>query len=45
MSRVYLVRHGATDSLGRSIVGRKPGVALNGEGRGQAERLGRHFKN
>lgn len=45
MTRVYLVRHGATDFLGRAIVGRKPGVALNGEGRAQAERLGRRFRN
>jgi probable phosphoglycerate mutase len=45
MSRVYLVRHGATDFLGRAIVGRKPGVTLNGEGREQAERLGRRFRN
>ncbi len=45
MTRVFLVRHGATDFLGRAIVGRKPGVALNGEGRAQAERLGRRFRN
>ena len=45
MTRVYLVRHGATDFLGRAIVGRKPGVALNGQGRAQAERLGRRFQN
>jgi broad specificity phosphatase PhoE len=45
MTRVYLVRHGATDFLGRAIVGRKPGVALNGSGRAQAQRLGQRFRN
>jgi broad specificity phosphatase PhoE len=41
---VFLVRHGATDFLGRAIAGRKPGVSLNADGRAQAERLVRFFK-
>jgi probable phosphoglycerate mutase len=41
---VFLVRHGATDFLGRAIAGRKPGVSLNAEGRAQADRLVGFFK-
>jgi ribonuclease H / adenosylcobalamin/alpha-ribazole phosphatase len=40
---VYLVRHGANDTLGQTIAGRAPGVSLNEEGRRQAERLAEHF--
>lgn len=43
MSRFFLVRHGATDMLGRAIAGRKPGVSLNAEGRAQAAGLARRF--
>jgi probable phosphoglycerate mutase len=39
MPRFLLVRHGAHDFLGRILVGRRPGVQLNGEGHRQAEAL------
>jgi broad specificity phosphatase PhoE len=35
----FLVRHGSHDHLGRTLVGRMPGVSLNGQGRAEAERL------
>lgn len=44
MTCVFLVRHGATDFLGRAISGRKSGVSLNAEGRAQAQRLVSFFK-
>ena len=39
MTQIYLVRHGATDSLGREIAGRSPGIHLNERGRAQAARV------
>lgn len=39
MIRILLIRHGATDLLGRVLYGRLPGVFLNAEGLRQAERL------
>lgn len=39
MSIILLIRHGHNDSIGRSIVGRLPGVNLNSTGRGQADSL------
>lgn len=39
MTTLLLVRHGATDVLGRRIVGRLPGISLNDEGRAQAAHL------
>lgn len=39
MTRILLIRHGATDLLGRVLYGRMPGVLLNAEGFEQAERL------
>jgi probable phosphoglycerate mutase len=38
-----LIRHAATDWLGRALAGRTPGVGLNRAGREQAERLGRRL--
>jgi probable phosphoglycerate mutase len=43
MTEVYLIRHGATDAIGRSFTGRLPGVHLNGEGGRQATVLARYF--
>jgi probable phosphoglycerate mutase len=40
---VFLVRHGATDALGREIAGRRAGIPLNADGRRQAELLAAHF--
>jgi broad specificity phosphatase PhoE len=41
MLRILLIRHGATDLLGRVLYGRMPGVHLNAAGREQAESLAR----
>jgi probable phosphoglycerate mutase len=45
VTRVLLVRHAAHDLLGRVLVGWKPGVHLNDEGRAQAERLARRLEH
>jgi broad specificity phosphatase PhoE len=42
-ARILLVRHGATDALGRSLSGRAAGVTLNDEGRAQVTDLGRRL--
>lgn len=39
MVDLYLIRHGLTDAVGRSIAGRSPGVHLNEAGTRQAECL------
>ncbi len=39
MTTFLLIRHGANDFIGNTLVGRRPGVSLNDEGRRQAERL------
>ena len=39
MTNFLLIRHGATDAVGRSIAGRTAGTKLNEEGHAQAERL------
>jgi ribonuclease H / adenosylcobalamin/alpha-ribazole phosphatase len=39
-TRVLLVRHALCDHVGRVLAGRAPGIALNEEGRAQAERVG-----
>jgi broad specificity phosphatase PhoE len=39
MSTIYLIRHGLTDQTGKTICGWTPGISLNAEGHGQAERL------
>src|SRR5688500_4381581 len=43
MTRLWLVRHGWCDPVGKSLAGRRSGVPLNSRGREQAERLARHF--
>ncbi len=43
MTTLFLVRHATHGQVGRSLVGRAPGVPLSPEGRAQAEELGRHF--
>src|SRR3954470_232415 len=39
MTRLWLIRHGAHDWLGRALVGRAPGVTLNFAGHEQARRI------
>ncbi len=39
MSRFLLIRHASHDYLGRRIAGWLPGVHINAQGRGEAERL------
>jgi broad specificity phosphatase PhoE len=39
VTRVLLLRHGAHDWLGYGIAGRLPGLALNAQGRAQAQEL------
>lgn len=39
MTCLYLVRHGATDAIGRCFTGRQAGVELNATGRRQAQLL------
>lgn len=39
MTTFFLIRHANTDAAGKVLVGRKPGVHLNEEGRQQAGRL------
>ena len=38
MLTLLLVRHGSHGLLGRTLVGRMPGVSLSAAGRGEAER-------
>jgi probable phosphoglycerate mutase len=44
VSVFYLVRHAATDFIGKSISGRAPGVHLNTFGRKQAAQLGERLQ-
>ena len=39
MKPIWLIRHGHHDWIGKALVGRKPGVHLNIEGRAQAESI------
>jgi probable phosphomutase (TIGR03848 family) len=39
MTTFYLIRHGDTDYLNRTLIGRRPEVHLNAQGRAQAEHL------
>jgi probable phosphoglycerate mutase len=39
MPRLLLIRHGSNDFLGRELVGRRPGVHLNDQGRAEADAL------
>ena len=43
MPRLLLIRHGSHDLLGRELVGRRPGVRLNKNGRREAEALARRL--
>jgi probable phosphoglycerate mutase len=40
---MFLVRHGATDAIGREITGRRAGIPLNADGQRQAVSLAAHF--
>lgn len=42
MTRILLIRHGATDSAGKILAGRTTGVHLNAEGLRQIQQLGRY---
>jgi broad specificity phosphatase PhoE len=44
MIRILLIRHGATDLIGRVLYGRMPGVHLNAEGMSQAQALARSLQ-
>lgn len=44
MNEVLLIRHGLTDAVGRAMMGRSPGVHLNGVGHAQAERLAERLR-
>jgi len=37
VTRLFLIRHGLTDAVGRTLSGRAPGIHLNAEGRAQAD--------
>ena len=39
MKPIWLIRHGHHDWIGKALVGRKPAIQLNAEGRAQAERI------
>jgi probable phosphoglycerate mutase len=39
MTKIFLVRHGLNDMVGKAIAGRNPGVHLNATGIAQAKRL------
>ncbi len=43
MARVFLVRHGTHDLVGKVLAGRMPGVGLSAAGRAQAAALAAHF--
>src|SRR4051794_27642942 len=43
MPTIFLVRHATTDETGVAISGRRPGVHLNSEGRGQALSLAKRL--
>jgi broad specificity phosphatase PhoE len=45
MAIIYLVRHGKTDFLGRKLCGNLPGIHLNEEGRGQAQKAADYLGN
>jgi len=43
MRRVFLIRHGSHDRLGRILCGRMPGVSLSATGRAEADALARRL--
>lgn len=45
MTTFYLIRHGDNDFVGKTLVGRTPGVHLNEEGKAEALRLGERLAN
>lgn len=46
ITTIYLARHAVTDWHGKQrILGRMPGIGLNGEGRAQAERLAQKLRD
>ncbi len=45
MAIIYLVRHGRTDLLGKMLCGNTPGIHLNEEGCGQAQKAAEHLSS
>lgn len=45
MTRFLLIRHGSTDAVGKRLVGRAQGVALNEQGRMEASALAEHLRH
>ncbi|MBC3539990.1 histidine phosphatase family protein [Rufibacter sediminis] len=43
MTKLLLIRHATTDSVGKRLSGRTPGVNLNEEGQAQARQLGQRL--
>jgi len=43
MTKILLIRHATTDSVGKRLSGRTPGVHLNAEGQTQAQQLARRL--
>jgi probable phosphoglycerate mutase len=43
MTRIILIRHGETDTAGKSLTGRAPGVHLNQQGKAQAQNLAKNL--
>jgi len=39
MTRIWLIRHGSHDWLGKELVGRRTGIHLNAQGHAEAERV------
>jgi broad specificity phosphatase PhoE len=45
MKRVWLIRHGQHDWIGKALVGRKPGVGLNSQGWAQARSIAEKLRD
>jgi broad specificity phosphatase PhoE len=45
MKRLWLIRHGQHDWIGKALVGRKPGIGLNRQGRAQARSIAEKLRD
>lgn len=45
MAKIFLVRHGLNDMVGKKLVGRLPGIHLNEQGRLQAQQLAEKLRH
>ncbi|MGI8635827.1 MAG: histidine phosphatase family protein, partial [Segetibacter sp.] len=45
MTTLLLIRHAITDSVGKSLAGRKKAIPLNDHGRQQAQKLAQHISH